>query len=190
MLKVAMSDVTRILGQIESGDPSAAEQLLPLVYDELRKLAAARMAEERPGQTLQATALVHEAYLRLVTPAPEVKWDSRGHFFAAAAEAMRRILVDQARRRNAAKRGGAAGREELRESAIAAPRPPDELLAIHEVLDGLAAVDPAAANLVKLRFFAGLSMAEAAEALGISVRSAYDVWAYARAWLHQKMAEE
>lgn len=219
-----MSDVTRILAQIDSGDPMAAEQLLPLVYDELRKLAAARLAHEKPGQTLQATALVHEAYLRLVGPAgpagPEPPEDtalrsahgsavaspsqaladqfrraggtynSRGHFFAAAAEAMRRILVDQARRRNAAKRGGGAEREELHESAIAAVRPPDELLAIHDVLDRLAEVDPAAANLVKLRFFIGLNMGEVAEAMGISVRSAHDIWAYARTWLHQKIAAD
>jgi RNA polymerase sigma factor (TIGR02999 family) len=175
------------LSQIERGDPRAAEQLLPLVYDELRKLAATRLAQERPGQTLQATALVHEAYLRLVDGAEAQDWNSRGHFFAAAAEAMRRILVDQARRRNAAKRGGRSGREELHESAIADPRPVEELLAIDDVLDRLGEVDPVAANLVKLRFFVGLNMTEAAAALGVSVRSAHDVWAYAKAWLHQKM---
>ena len=199
-----MSDVTQILSQIESGDPSAAEQLLPLVYDELRKLAAAKLAQETPGQTLQATALVHEAYLRLVRPAAspgqaspgrksgevEQHWNSRGHFFAAAAEAMRRILVDQARRRKAAKRGGEAGREELRDSAIAEPSPAAEMLALDDVLDRLAEIDPVAANLVKLRFFVGLNMSEAAAALGISVRSAHDVWAYARTWLHQKMSPE
>ncbi len=195
-----MSDVTRILSQIEGGDPQAAEQLLPLVYDELRKLAAAKLAQERPGQTLQATALVHEAYLRLVAGERRgvsptcsddaLQWNSRGHFFAAAAEAMRRILVEQARRRKAAKRGGEAGREELHESVIAAPRPPDELLAVHECLDRLAKVDPVAADLVKLRFFVGLNMTEAAEALGMSVRSAHDAWAYARSWLHQKIAAE
>jgi RNA polymerase sigma factor (TIGR02999 family) len=182
-----MSDVTRVLSQIESGDPSAAEQLLPLVYDELRKLAAVRLAQEKPGQTLEATALVHEAYLRLVDVQRVQNWDSRGHFFAAAAEAMRRILVEQARRRKAAKRGGDPGRVELHESAIAAPRPTEELLAVHEVLDALAEVDPVAANLVKLRFFAGLSMSETAAALGISARSAHDVWAYARSWLHQRI---
>jgi RNA polymerase sigma factor (TIGR02999 family) len=165
-------------------------------------MAAAKLAQERPGQTLQATALVHEAYLRLVTgerrgasptcsgEAADSGWNSRGHFFAAAAEAMRRILVEQTRRRKAAKRGGEAGREELDESAIAAPRPPDELLAVHDCLDQLAEVDPVAANLVKLRFFVGLNMTEAAEALGMSVRSAHDVWAYARSWLHQRIAAE
>ncbi len=187
---VSMSDVTQILSKIESGDPSAAEQLLPLVYDELRKLAAARLAQEKPGQTLQATALVHDAYIRLVDAENTQNWDSRGHFFAAAAEAMRRILVDQARRRKAAKRGGEAGREELHESAIAVPRPVEELLALNDVLDRLAEIDPVAANLVKLRFFVGLDTSEAAEALGISVRSAHDVWAYARSWLRQKMSPE
>jgi RNA polymerase sigma factor (TIGR02999 family) len=185
-----VSEVTRILSQIEQGDPRAAEQLLPLVYDELRKLAAARLAQERPGQTLQATALVHEAYLRLVDGPRVQEWNSRGHFFAAAAEAMRRILVDQARRHKAIKRGGQAGREELHESVIADPRPAEELLAVHDVLDLLAQADPAAADLVKLRFFVGLNMSEAAAALGISVRSAHDIWAYARAWLHQKIGRE
>jgi DNA-directed RNA polymerase specialized sigma24 family protein len=220
-----MSDITRILSQIELGDPQAAEQLLPLVYNELRKLAASKLAQEQPGQTLQATALVHEAYLRLVGPRaewergregegekksprplspsptltvtstpsaqpPAPAFNSRGHFFAAAAEAMRRILVEQARRRKAIKRGGGAEREELHESAIAAPRQPEELLAVHECLDALAAADPLAAQLVKLRFFVGLTTTEAAEAVGISVRSAHDVWAYARAWLHQRIAEE
>jgi RNA polymerase sigma factor (TIGR02999 family) len=185
-----MSDVTRILSKIEAGDPAAAEQLLPLVYDELRKLAAARLAHESPGQTLTSTALVHEAYLRLVNVSEPQPWNGRGHFFAAAAEAMRRILVDQARRRKAVKRGGDAAREELHESAIAAPRPAKELLAVNDVLDHLAEVDPLAANLVKLRFFAGLTMSETAAALGISVRSAQDVWAYARAWLYQKIRAE
>ena len=185
-----MSDVTRILSQIESGDPSAAEKLLPLVYDELRKLAAAKLAQEKPGQTLQATALVHDAYIRLIDAEQAQHWNSRGHFFGAAAEAMRRILVDQARRRKAAKRGGGAEREELHESIVAAGRPPDELLAVDELLDRLAEIDPAAANFVKLRFFVGLNMTEVAEALGISVRSAQDIWAYARTWLHQKIAAE
>ena len=185
-----MSEVTRILSQIESGDPSAAEQLLPLVYEELRKLAAVKLAQEKPGQTLQATALVHDAYLRLVDTEQARHWNSRGHFFGAAAEAMRRILVDQARRRKAAKRGGEAQREELHESAIAGGRPPEELLAVDELLDCLAEIDPAAANLVKLRFFVGLNMSEVAEALGISVRSAQDTWAYARTWLHQKISAE
>jgi RNA polymerase sigma factor (TIGR02999 family) len=185
-----MGDVTRILADIEQGDPRAAEQLLPLVYDELRKLAAQKMAQENPGQTLQATALVHDAYLRLVDVEKAQHWNSRGHFFAAAAEAMRRILVDQARRRKAAKRGGQAQREELHESAIAAGRPIEELLAVDELLDRLAEIDPAAANLVKLRFFVGLNMSEVAEAMGISVRSAHDIWAYARTWLRQKIAAD
>jgi RNA polymerase sigma factor (TIGR02999 family) len=185
-----MSDVTRILCNIESGDRAAAEQLLPLVYEELRSLAASKLAHEKPGQTLQATALVHDAYIRLVDVERAQHWDSRGHFFAAAAEAMRRILVEQARRRKAAKRGGDGDRVELQESAIAAPRPADELLAVHDVLDRLSEVDPVAANLVKLRFFAGLTMSETAAALGISVRSAQDVWAYARSWLHQRIRVE
>jgi RNA polymerase sigma factor (TIGR02999 family) len=182
-----MTEVTRILSAIEAGDPSAAEQLLPLVYEELRKLAAQRLAQEKPGQTLQATALVHEAYLRLVDADNVQHWNSRGHFFAAAAEAMRRILVEQARRRHAAKRGGRLDREELHDSAIVAPGEVDEMLAIDDLLDQFATVDPAAANLVKLRVFVGLSMEEAAQALHISVRSAYDVWAYARTWLHRHL---
>lgn len=185
-----MSDVTQILSQIEAGDPSAAEHLLPLVYDELRRLAAARLAQENPGHTLQATALVHDAYLRLVDVERAQHWNGRGHFFAAAAEAMRRILVDQARRRKAAKRGGEAQREELHESAITTGRPIEELLAVDELLDGLIEIDPAAANLVKLRFFVGLNMTEVAEALGISVRSAHDIWTYARAWLRQRISAE
>jgi RNA polymerase sigma factor (TIGR02999 family) len=182
-----MQEITRILSEVERGDPHAAEQLLPLLYDELRRLAAEKLARERPGQTLDATALVHEAYLRLAGGEQGQAWNGRGHFFAAAAEAMRRILVDQARRRNAAKRGGWAGREELQESALAAPGPDAEVLALHDALDHLATVDPAAANLVKLRFFAGLNMSEAAEALGLSVRSAQGLWAYARSWLRREM---
>ena len=186
-----MSDVTQILSAIEQGDPHAAQQLLPLVYDELRKLAAARLAQEKPGQTLQATALVHEAYLRLIGDQPAARatehWNSRGHFFAAAAEAMRRILVDQARRRKAAKRGGLADRVELDEATLAAPEAGGDIIAVHDALEQLSTVDAVAANLVKLRFFAGLNMSEAAEALGISVRSAQDIWAYARSWLHEKM---
>ena len=190
-----MSDVTRILSAIEQGDPRAAEQLLPLVYDELRKLAAQRLANEKPGQTLQATALVHEAYLRLVKlpgsakdqPGAVAEWNSRGHFFAAAAEAMRRILVEQARSRLADKRGGQRSREEFPESGIPAPADVEETLAVHDVLDQLTTQDPVAANLVKLRFFVGLTMEEAAEVLDLSVRSAYDVWAYARAWLHRRL---
>ncbi len=181
-----MSAVTRILSAIEQGDPHAAEQLLPLVYDELRQLAAQKLAQEKPGQTLQATALVHEAYLRLVDQEQVQQWHSRGHFFAAAAEAMRRILVDQARRRRAAKRGGLGERVELPESRLIAPMPDEELLALHEALEQLASVDRAAADLVRLRFFAGLKTAEAADALGISVRSAHDLWAFARSWLRQK----
>ena len=160
------------------------------MYDELRKLAAAKLAQEKPGQTLQATALVHDAYIRLVDVEQAQHWTSRGHFFAAAAEAMRRILVDQARRRRAAKRGGEAQREELLESAIAAGRPPEELLAVDELLDCLTKIDPAAADLVKLRFFVGLNMSEVAEALGISVRTAHEIWAYARTWLRDKIAAD
>jgi RNA polymerase sigma factor (TIGR02999 family) len=182
-----MSEVTRILSAVEQGEPHAAEQLLPLVYDELRKLAAARLADEKPGQTLQATALVHEAYVRLVGGEQPQDWNGRGHFFAAAAEAMRRILVDQARRRRAAKRGGQSGREELPEGLIAAPEAGEDLLAINDALEQLSATDPVAARLVSLRFFAGLSTGEAAGALGMSVRSAHDVWAYARSWLHRQM---
>src|SRR5262245_42830955 len=194
---VAMSEVTRILSAIKQGDPSAAEHLLPLVYDELRKLAAQKLAHEKPGQTLQATALVHEAYLRLVAPSASLPseerdkegmhWNSRGHFFAAAAEAMRRILVDQARRRHADKRGGQHARQELPESGIAAPGDVEETLAIDDILDRFATVDPLAANLVKLRFFVGLTMEEIAQALNISVRSAYDIWTYARSWLHRHL---
>jgi RNA polymerase sigma factor (TIGR02999 family) len=178
--------ITQVLNAIEQGDLSAAEQLLPLVYEELRKLAAQKLAQEKPGQTLQATALVHEAYLRLVGADQVGRWDGRGHFFAAAAEAMRRILVDQARRRQAAKRGGLQKRVEMPESGLAAPMPDDELLALHEALEQLASIDSAAADLVRLRFFAGLKTTEAAEALGISVRSAHDLWAYARSWLRRK----
>jgi RNA polymerase sigma factor (TIGR02999 family) len=182
-----MSDVTQILSAIEEGDPQASERLLPLVYDELRKLAAQKLAQEKPGQTLQATALVHEAYLRLVDASTAQKWSSRGHFFAAAAEAMRRILVDNARRRHAAKRGGQADREPLDEQSVIAPPPDEDVLAVNEVLELFATVDPGAANLVKLRFFVGMTTTEAAEALGISVRSAHDLWTYARSWLHRKI---
>jgi RNA polymerase sigma factor (TIGR02999 family) len=185
-----MSEVTRLLSAIDEGDPHAAEQLLPLVYDELRRLAAQKLAQEKPGQTLQATALVHEAYLRVVGGDTDRHWNSRGHFFAAAAEAMRRILVDNARRRTAVKRGGEAERQPLDDSAIAAPAPDDQLLAVHEALDELARRDPEAATLVKLRFFGGMTMTEAAEALGVSVRTAHDVWAYARSWLHRHIRPE
>lgn len=185
-----MREVTQILNAIEAGDSKAADKLLPLVYQELRRLAAEKVAQEKPGQTLQATALVHEAYLRLVDVDDVQRWNGRGHFFAAAAEAMRRILVEQARRRNAAKRGGGAPREELDESAIAAPEPSEDLIALNDALDQFAKVDPAAADLVRLRFFAGLTMNQAADVLGMSVRSAHDMWAYARSWLHRTMRAE
>jgi RNA polymerase sigma factor (TIGR02999 family) len=178
-----MSGVTQILASIERGDPHAAEQLLPLVYDELRRLAAARMAQEASGQTLQATALVHEAYLRLVAPEQAQRWDTRGHFFSAAAEAMRRILVEQARRKTAVKHGGGCRRVDLLEADAATNTGPWELLAIDEALLRLAGEDRQAAELVKLRYFAGLSVEEAAETLQISRATAYRHWAYARAWL-------
>jgi RNA polymerase sigma factor (TIGR02999 family) len=178
-----MSEVTRILCAIEQGDPSAADQLLPLVYDELRKLAADRIAQEKPGQTLEATALVHEAYLRLVEVERAQHWNSRGHFFAAAAEAMRRILVDNARRKQSKKRGGDRVRLDLDEFAAATSERLDDVLDIDAALAGLADADPQAAELVKLRYFAGLSIPQAAAALGISPRSADFLWAYARAWL-------
>jgi RNA polymerase sigma factor (TIGR02999 family) len=180
-----MSEVTRILSAIEQGDPGAAEQLLPLVYDELRRLAAERMAHEKPGQTLQATALVHEAYLRLVDVDQARQWKSRGHFLAACAEAMRRILVEVARRKGALKRGGGRAGVELRDADLAAGEAPAEVLAVDEALAGLAAADAQAAELVKLRYFAGLSLPEAAEALGLPTRTAERLWAYARAWLRR-----
>jgi RNA polymerase sigma factor (TIGR02999 family) len=180
-----MSDVSHILSAIEHGDPQAAEHLLPLVYDELRKLAAQKLALEKPGQTLQATALVHEAYLRLLGPDQSPRWNGLGHFFAAAAEAMRRILIESARRRRAEKRGGGMAREELDESGIVAPEAPDDLLALDEALEKLAQIDPLAAQLVKLRYFAGLTIPQAAGMLDISPRTADRLWAYARAWLHQ-----
>jgi RNA polymerase sigma factor (TIGR02999 family) len=185
-----MSDVSRILSAIERGDPHAAEQLLPLVYDELRQLAAQRLARERPGETLQATALVHEAYLRLVDVEKSQHWDSRGHFFAAAAEAMRRILIEQARRKQAQKRGGGLRRVELDAGArLAAPEgcAADDLLALDEALVQLETDDPLKARLVKLRYFAGLSLADAAEALGISPATAKRYWVYARSWLYGKV---
>ena len=200
-----MSDVTRILSQIEGGDPQAAEKLLPLVYEELRKLAAAKLAVEKPGQTLQATALVHEAYLRLVGSGFGVQgsegdrgqetgdrkqgWDSRGHFFAAAAEAMRRILINRARDKQRDKRGGEWRRVNLDAIEVAFDTPEDELLALNEALELLAADDNLSADLVKLRFFAGLSQSEAAQALGIPRRTADRHWAYARAWLCRRMQE-
>jgi RNA polymerase sigma factor (TIGR02999 family) len=182
-----MSEVTRILTAIEQGDPQAASQLLPLVYDELRRLAAQKLAHEQPGQTLPPTALVHEAYLRLVGADAQAHWDSRGHFFAAAAEAMRRILVEQARRKRRQKRGGGRTRQDLDEDQVAAPEPRVDLLALDEALTKLAATDAAAAQVVQLRYFAGLPLPEAAQVLGISARTAGRLWAYARAWLHQEI---
>jgi RNA polymerase sigma factor (TIGR02999 family) len=183
-----MSEVTRILSAIEDGDPQAAHLLLPLVYEELRQLAAHRLAQERPGQTLQATALVHEAYLRLVGEPEERQWNSRGHFFAAAAEAMRRILVERARAKLRHKRGGEWQRVDLDAARIARPSEDEELLAIDEALEKLAADDAKAAELVKLRYFAGLSVEQAAEALGIPRSTAYFHWSYARASLKVLMA--
>jgi RNA polymerase sigma factor (TIGR02999 family) len=182
-----VADVTQILNAIEQGDPRAAEELLPLVYDELRKLAAARLDEEKPGQTLQPTALVHEAYVRLVGGAQPQDWNGRGHFFAAAAEAMRRILVESARRKGRARHGG--GRARLDPDAVepAADEADGRLLAIDEALTLLAAEDPAAAEVVKLRFFAGLTAQQAADALGISLRTANSHWAFARAWLFRRL---
>jgi RNA polymerase sigma factor (TIGR02999 family) len=184
-----MNDVTRILSAIEAGDPRAAEQLLPLVYDELRKLAAQKLAQEKPGQTLQATALVHEAYLRLVGSEPAGDWDSRGHFFAAAAEAMRRILVEQARRKKALRRGGRAVGQILREDDRVSAPVSDEILDLDEALSKLEAADQQAAQVVKLRIFAGMTLEESARALGVSTRTAVRSWAYARAWLSRELGE-
>ncbi|HLN07159.1 MAG TPA: ECF-type sigma factor [Acidimicrobiales bacterium] len=184
-----MTDVTCILSAIERGDLQAADQLLPLVYDELRKLAAQRLAQEKPGQTLQATALVHEAYLRLVG-AGDPGWGSRGHFFAAAAEAMRRILVENARRKQRHRHGGAGQRLDLDEVDLAGAAASEDLLALDEALERLAGTDPIPAQLVKLRYFAGLSMEEAAAALGISPRTAERNWTYARTWLHRAIAQD
>ncbi len=179
-----MSDVTRILSQIESGDPSAAEQLLPLVYEELRKLAAAKLAHEKPGQTLQATALVHEAYLRLVEVEKAQDWDSRGHFFAAAAQAMHRILIESARRKQLAPRVDCAGLQ------LAAPDQDSRLLELHDALERLATEEPTAARIVEARIFAGLSVEEAAQALGLSRAAAYREWTFARAWLATALGEK
>jgi RNA polymerase sigma factor (TIGR02999 family) len=178
-----MNDVTGILSAIEQGDPQAAEQLLPLVYAELRKLAARNLAQERPGQTLQATALVHEAYLRLVESDEARGWESRGHFFAAAAEAMRRILIENARRKRTVKAGGSWERIHLEDLDMAEEAPPEQLIALDEALSRLAAEDPPKAELVRLRFFAGLSIEEAAEVLSISPATAKRWWTFARAWL-------
>jgi RNA polymerase sigma factor (TIGR02999 family) len=183
-----MNDITRILSAIEQGDPQASEQLLPLVYSELRRLARQRLAHEKPGQTLQATALVHEAYLRLVQGQNVQQWDSRGHFLAAAAEAMRRILVENARRKQTEKHGGRRERQEFDAIDIVAPTSSDEdLLALDEALSKLEAEDPLKAQLVKLRYFAGLTEEDAAQVLGISRTSVQRYWRYARAWLHGEL---
>ena len=185
-----MDDVTTILAAIENGDPVAAEHLLPLVYDELRRLAAARLASEAPGQTLDATALVHEAYLRLVGPTNDRAFANRKHFFVAASEAMRRILVENARRKGRAKRGGGRRRVELDGDAVEAPRRDDRLLALDEALERFAVIEPAKAELLKLHSFGGLGLAEAAEVMGISPTTADRWWAYARAWLRTEISEE
>jgi len=184
-----MSEITQILSAIDQGDPQASEQLLPLVYEELRKLAAERMLQEKPGQTLQATALVHEAYVRLVDVGKAQRWSSRGHFFAAAAEAMRRILIENARRKKADKHGGAARKVDLEDAEFAAASTPETMLHLSDALDGLAQEDPAIAAVAKLRLFAGLSATDAAEVLGLSRASAFRHWTYARAWLHARLRE-
>jgi RNA polymerase sigma factor (TIGR02999 family) len=187
-----MSDVTQILYAIAEGDPSAADQLLPLVYDELRQLAAHRLAHQTPGQTLQPTALVHEAYLRLVgDSAGDQDWDNRGHFFAAAAEAMRRILVENARRKGRRKRGGGLTRRDLEAAEqVTVPEVREDLLALDEALTKLASTDSQAAQLVQLRYFAGLSIPEAAKTLGVSPRTADRLWAFARVWLLREVSED
>jgi RNA polymerase sigma factor (TIGR02999 family) len=185
-----MSDVTRILQQIESGDPSAAEELLPLVYDELRKLAAARMAQEPPDHTLQATALVHEAYLKLVGSGSQPGWQNRRHFFVAAAEAMRRILIDHARRRQRVKHGGDRQRVGLETAEPHVEPQPDDLLLIDEALQRLGSEDPQAAEVVKLSYFGGLDVEQAADVLGMSRATAYRHWNYAKAWLHAEISRE
>jgi RNA polymerase sigma factor (TIGR02999 family) len=185
-----MNEVTQLLEQWESGDPHAAERLLPIVYSELRKLAAAKLAQERPGQTLQATALVHEAYVRLVDDVEAQRWDNRRHFFAAAAEAMRRILVEGARRKDSQKRGGDLGRCDLDADALVAPEIDVDLLALDEALERLAAHDPQKAKLVELRYFAGLSVDEAAEVLGVSPRTLHREWRFTRAWLRRELGAD
>jgi RNA polymerase sigma factor (TIGR02999 family) len=187
-----MTEVTRILSAIEQGDPGATEQLLPLVYDELRRLAARKLAREKPGETLQPTALVHEAYVRLVAGGEtavggEQAWDSRGHFFAAAAEAMRRILIDRARTKRSARRGGGRKRINIDALDLATQATADQLLAVDDALAKLARLDPAAARLVELRYFGGLTVEEAGKALGVSTATAYRHWKYARAWLHSEL---
>ena len=185
-----MSDVTRILFQIDAGDPHAAEQLLPLVYEELRRLAAAKLAHEKPGQTLEPTALVHEAYMRLVDLDELQQWNGRAHFFGAAAEAMRRILIETARRKQTEKHGGRHERIELSEVSIGVDSPPDVLLEIDDNLEKLAAHDQQAAHIVKLHCFAGLTIEQAADLLGISARTAYRDWAYARGWLFRALEQQ
>jgi RNA polymerase sigma factor (TIGR02999 family) len=189
-----MSEVTRILDQVQEGDPQAAQRLLPLVYDELRRLAAQKLAHERPGQTLQATALVHEAYLRLLPTGdrtepgePTHTWNGRRHFFLAAGEAMRRILVDRARAKLAQKRGGEGVRHDIDALELSLPEPPEDLVALDEALEKLAQADPRAAQLVHLHFFAGFTLLDAAELMGVSPRTAHRLWAYARAFLHREI---
>ena len=184
-----MSDVTHHLAGIEQGNPQASEKILPLVYEELRKLAAQRLAEEKPGQTLQATALVHEAYLRLVGAQKVQRWDSRGHFFGAAAEAMRQILLNRARDKKRAKRGGERRRVNLDQIEIALDTSDEQLIALDDALTQLAVEDPDAARLVNLRFFAGLTLKEAAISLGLALRTAERQWAYARAWLYSRLRQ-
>jgi RNA polymerase sigma factor (TIGR02999 family) len=185
-----MTGVTQILASIERGSPQAAEQLLPLVYEELRKLAAQKLADESPGQTLQATALVHEAFLRLVDVEAAQQWNNRRHFFAAAAEAMRRILIENARRKSRAKHGGGLRRVELDFDVVADESRSSELLSVDEALDSLSRTDPTAAELVKLHYFAGLTLEQAADVVGVSARTAYRNWAYARAWLFRQLQNE
>jgi len=189
-MELPMNEVTRILDAIGQGDTCASAQLLPLVYDELRRLAAERMAQEKPGQTLQPTALVHEAYLRLVGQGEERYWDSRGHFFAAAAEVMRRILVEQARRKQRVRHGGSRKRIDLDEACSVVLPPADDVLALDEALTRLAARDPGRAQLVTLHFFAGLTMPEAAHILGISLTTAERTWRFVRAWLYAELTDE
>jgi RNA polymerase sigma factor (TIGR02999 family) len=182
-----MNTITPLLSAIEQGDPHATAQLLPLVYDELRRMAAQKLAQENPGQTLQATALVHEAYLRLMGGERDRAWESRGHFFVAAAEAMRRILIDQARRKQSLRQGGGRERQPLEHVEIAAPEPSLDLLALSDALERFERVDALKAGLVKLRYFTGLTIPQAADALGISSTTADRYWAYARAWLHAEL---
>ena len=185
-----MSDVTRILERVQEGDPSAGAELLPLVYEELRKLAAQKLAQEKPGQTLQATALVHEAYVRLAGGISDDQWANRRHFFAAAAQAMRRILVEVARRKDSQKRGGGLGRCDLDADALVAPAPDLDLLALDEALERLAVHDPQKAKLVELRYFAGMSIDEAAEVLGVSPRTLHREWRFTRAWLRRELGAD